>query len=81
MPAPFSTCASVSAPLDLLAVSYPGSMAPHYRVQVLSDESQPQWKMFAMFVDQSLAQICLDRLRRSGQSARLIAFRRVPTAA
>lgn len=65
----------------LLEVAYPGSMAPHFRVQALSDESQPQWKLVASFSDQKLAQICLERLRRQGQVARLIAYRRVPTAA
>jgi hypothetical protein len=79
MPAPCSLPA-VDAVIPLV-VSYPGSVAPHYRVQVLSDDSQPRWKLFSIFADQSLAQICLDRLRRSGQSARLIAFRRVPIAA
>ncbi len=81
MPAPRLPSPAVSPAVDLLAVSYPGSVAPHFRVQVLSDESQPQWKMFATFVDQGLAHICLERLRRSGQAARLIAFRRVSTAA
>lgn len=80
MPAPSSPSAADSAQ-DLLVVAYPGNTAPHYRVQVLTSESQPQWKLFSVFADQSLAQICLDRLRRSGESARLIAFRRVPTAA
>ena len=84
MPALFSphtgvTAISLAAPL--LEVSYPGSMAPHFRVQQLSGEGQPQWKLVASFSDQQLAQICLERLRRQGQVARLIAYRRVPTAA
>jgi hypothetical protein len=65
----------------VLVVAYPGNTAPHYRVQVLAGETQPRWQLFASFADQNLAQVCLARLRRSGQSARLIAFRRVATAA
>lgn len=85
MPALYSPSSVVGATPStndsLLEVSYPGSMAPHFRVQTLSDEFQPQWKLVACFGDQRLAQICLDRLRRQGQAARLIAYRRVPTAA
>jgi hypothetical protein len=63
-------------------VSYPGSsLAPHFRVQALSAEAEPQWKLVASFSDQKLAQICLDRLRRQGEVARLVAYRRLPTAA
>ena len=65
----------------LVTACYPGSMAPHFRVQTLSGDSLPQWKLAASFADLKLAQICLDRLRRQGQAARLIAYRRVPTAA
>jgi hypothetical protein len=65
----------------VLVVAYPGNTAPHYRVQVLAGETEPQWQLHATFADQYLAQNCLARLHRSGQSARLIAFRRVPTAA
>jgi len=80
MPA-FSPSATAPATLDFVVASYPGSVAPHYRVQILAGETQPQWRLFSIFTNQSLAQICLDRLRRNGESARLIAFRRVPTAA
>jgi|GEM_PF-4313440 len=78
---PNSGAAALPAANSLLEVSYPGSMAPHYRVQALSSDAQPQWKLVACFGDQQLAQICLERLRRQGQVARLIAYRRVPTAA
>lgn len=83
MPALYSPSSGVAANAasPLLEVSYPGSMAPHFRVQALSGEGQPQWKLVASFSDQTLAQICLDRLRKQGQAARLIAYRRVPTAA
>ena len=84
MPALYSPSSGAAAPPaaeTLLEVSYPGSMAPHYRVQMLSSEAQPQWKLVASFSDQKLAQICLERLRRQGEVARLIAYRRVPTAA
>lgn len=85
MPALYSpssgAAAATPAAHTLLEVSYPGSMAPHFRVQILSDDAQPQWKLAACFSDQKLAQICLDRLRKQGQVARLIAYRRVPTAA
>ncbi|WP_254507130.1 hypothetical protein [Anatilimnocola floriformis] len=83
MPALFSPNSGIAAltTAPLLEVSYPGSMAPHFRVQALTSEGQPQWKLVASFGDQQLAQICLDRLRRQGEVARLIAYRRVPTAA
>ncbi len=84
MPALYSPsfgAAALTATSSLLEVSYPGSMAPHFRVQVLAGDAQPEWKLVASFSDQQLAQICLDRLRKQGQSARLIAYRRVPTAA
>ena len=79
-PSPVVGATTIAAE-TLLEVSYPGSMAPHFRVQALSDDVHPQWKLVACFSDQKLAQICLDRLRRQGQAARLIAYRRVPTAA
>jgi hypothetical protein len=78
---PSTGAAATPAAETLLEVSYPGSMAPHYRVQALSSETSPQWKLVASFSDQKLAQICLDRLRKQGQVVRLIAYRRVPTAA
>jgi hypothetical protein len=80
MPASITPPAADAA-LAPLVVAYPGNTAPHYRVQVLAAETEPRWQLHATFADQHLAQICLARLRRSGQSARLIAFRRVPTAA
>jgi hypothetical protein len=80
MPA-FLPTADAPATVNFIVASYPGSGAPHYRVQVLGGETQPQWRLFSTFADQSLAQICLERLRRNGESARLIAFRRVATAA
>jgi hypothetical protein len=83
MPALYSPTfgAAATTANSLLEVSYPGSMAPHFRVQVLAGDCQPEWKMVASFSDQKLAQICLDRLRKQGEFARLIAYRRVPTAA
>jgi hypothetical protein len=78
---PLPACSQQQNVAPLLEVSYPGSMAPHYRVQQLSGDGQPQWKLVACFGDQQLAQICLERLRRQGAVARLIAYRRVPTAA
>ncbi len=81
---PSALSAVVASPAhaeNMLAACYPGSMAPHFRVQTLSGDALPQWKLAASFADLKLAQICLDRLRRQGQAARLIAYRRVPTAA
>ena len=84
MPALYSPsfgAAALPTPETLLEVCYPGSMSPHYRVQALSAEASPQWKLVASFSVQKLAQICLDRLRKQGQVVRLIAYRRVPSAA
>ena len=72
---------SVDSTVSLLAATGPGNMAPHYRVQTRTDRDDQQWKLVASFSELSLAQICLDRLRRSGKAGRLIAYRRVPTAA
>ena len=81
MPVSLPSPAPADVSLGLLAVSYPGSVAPHFRVQVLTAETLPRWQLFATFVDRQLAEICLERLHVGGQTARLIAFRRVPTAA
>lgn len=67
--------------ISLLAATCPGNMAPHFRVQTRSADADSPWKLFASFSELSLAQICLDRLRRQGEAARLIPYRRVPTAA
>ncbi|WP_425613851.1 hypothetical protein NA78x_003695 [Anatilimnocola sp. NA78] len=67
--------------MSLLAATGPGNMAPHYRVQTRAGRDEQQWKLVASFSELSLAQICLERLRNRGEAARLIAYRRVPTAA
>ncbi|QDU28135.1 hypothetical protein ETAA8_32350 [Anatilimnocola aggregata] len=76
-----SLAANSGTAISLLAATGPGNMAPHFRVQTREAASQQPWKLVASFSDLSLAQICLERLRRSGAPARLIAYRRVPTAA
>jgi hypothetical protein len=79
LPAPV---AGTPAALEtLLEVAYPGGMAPHYRVQTRSAGVEPQWNLVACFSDQTLAQNCLERLRHDGETARLVTYRRVPTAA
>lgn len=85
MPALYSPCSGAAEPLAApnapLEVSYPGSMAPHFRVQILIAGSQQEWKLVASFSDVAVAETCLAGLRRQGEVARLVAYRRVPTAA
>jgi hypothetical protein len=56
-------------------------MPPHFRIQTRSPSDGDQWQLFASFNELARAQDCLDRLRDQGESARLVAYSRVPTAA
>jgi hypothetical protein len=64
-----------------LAVNCPGGMACQYRVQYFDGASESRWKLHASFRDPHHAQQCLDELQSRGITARLIAYRALPTAA
>jgi hypothetical protein len=85
MPALFAPSVEFSSALPTagspLAVTCPGNMPPHFRVQTRSASDGDQWQLFASFNELARAKDCLDRLQGQGESARLIAYRRVPTAA
>lgn len=69
-------------PLDghVVAVSNPGGMARHFRVQVQSHPGE-KWEKFATFGHKDSAQTCLAELLDRGVAARLVEFRITPTAA
>lgn len=69
------------APPALLAVNCPGGLASQYRVQYYDLASESRWQLHASFRDPRRAQQCLDDLQARGITARLIAYRALPTAA
>lgn len=70
-----------SSPAQVFSVQCPGGSAPHFRVQVLSTDAQPRWKLFNSFGDLQRARQCVDRLRLQGFSVRMVAYSTAPTAA
>lgn len=65
----------------LLAVSSPGGLAPHFRVQrfVSGDDVRP-WQLHATCKLRVDAEQAVAELRASGQTARIINVRTLPTA-
>ncbi len=70
-----------NAPSQVFSVQCPGGSAPHYRVQVLSTDTAPRWKLFNSFGDLHRARQCVDRLRLQGFSVRMVAYSTAPAAA
>jgi len=56
-------------------------MARQYRVQVCDGDSPRHWNLVGSFREESAAGECARRLNKSGQQARVIACRSLPTAA
>jgi hypothetical protein len=67
--------------MAIISVSCPGGMARQYRVQVASSETACRWRMVGSFRDNAAAGKCADRWRESGELARVIECRSLPTAA
>ncbi|ADB14716.1 hypothetical protein Psta_0019 [Pirellula staleyi DSM 6068] len=72
---------TLSDAAPLLAASSPGGLAPHYRVQrfVSGDEVRP-WQLHATCKLRIDAEQAAADLRASGQAARIINVRTLPTA-
>ena len=65
----------------VISVSCPGGQARQFRVQIVSEAVASKWAMVANFVDGEQAAACAERLRRSGDVARVISCLALPTAA
>jgi hypothetical protein len=64
-----------------IGVSCPGGLARQFRVQVTSIETPSRWKLVGSFRDSTEAGRCAANLKATGQLARIIDCRHLPTAA
>jgi hypothetical protein len=64
----------------VLAVSAPGGMARHFRVQIQVDQHPDEWHLHATFRNLTEAQACLRGLLGQGLPARVVGYQTLPTA-
>ncbi len=65
----------------LISASCPGGLACQFKVQIASIETASLWQLVGSFRDRQTAGEQAARLCRSGQLARVLACRALPTAA
>ena len=64
----------------ILAVSCAGGIGQQFRVQVRGRD-KTSWNLAGSFRDSGSAEACAEGLKQSGQQARIVAWRTLPTAA
>ena len=66
--------------MNPLAVSAPGGMPRHFRIQYRAND-ESSWQLFAIYVQPEAAKECMAGLLENGYETRMIAYRTFPAAA